>query len=159
MSWRCRYFETWPYKDLLNEYFKAGAKWTLAPKPRMSDKLYNKVRFCLLQYKLVRVISFYTLYDPYFLSFYQEYPLDDELKRTRLAGEGKYILTEAEPCFDAADVMRCGRDIFVQVSHVTNWGGVEWLRRHLAPEYRVHHLNFMDPYAVHIDASFVPLRK
>ena len=45
MSWRCRYFETRPYKKLLNEYFEKGAKWTLAPKPIMTDDLYSKVSF------------------------------------------------------------------------------------------------------------------
>ena len=44
MSWRARYFETRPYKTLLNEYFKAGAKWTLAPKPTMTEECYRKVR-------------------------------------------------------------------------------------------------------------------
>ena len=43
MSWRSRYFETRPYKKLLNEYFERGAKWTLAPKPMMTDDLYDKV--------------------------------------------------------------------------------------------------------------------
>ena len=43
MSWRSRYFETRPYKKLLNEYFERGAKWTLAPKAMMTDDLYDKV--------------------------------------------------------------------------------------------------------------------
>ena len=43
MAWRSRYFETRPYKKLLNEYFKKGAKWTVAPKPTMTDELYDQV--------------------------------------------------------------------------------------------------------------------
>ena len=29
-----------------------------------------------------------------------------------------YVITEFEPCFDAADFMRAGRDVFVQQSNV-----------------------------------------
>ena len=42
MAWRSRYFEYRPYRSLIKEYFKSGAKWTTAPKPTMSDKLYNE---------------------------------------------------------------------------------------------------------------------
>jgi glycine amidinotransferase len=70
---------------------------------------------------------------------------------------GVWATSEFEPVFDAADVARCGKDIFVQRSHVTNEMGIEWLRRHLGETYRVHQLNFDDPRAIHIDATFVPL--
>jgi len=129
MSWRARYFETRPYKSLLNEYFRAGAKWTLAPKPTMTDHMYR-----------------------------QDYPYHDPEKRMEMAKRGEYILTEAEPAFDAADVFRCGKDLFVQISHVTNNAGYEWLKRHLAPTYQVHKINCEDPYALHIDATFMPIR-
>lgn len=70
---------------------------------------------------------------------------------------GTNVVTEAEPVFDAADFCRVGRDVFCQLSQVTNRFGIEWLTRHLGPEYRVHTLEFDDPNAMHIDASFVPL--
>lgn len=70
---------------------------------------------------------------------------------------GASVITEEEPVFDAADFMRCGRDIFGQLSHVTNRFGVEWLRRHLGPAYRVHLLDVIDPHAMHVDATFIPL--
>ena len=35
-----------------------------------------------------------------------------------LADEGKFVVTEFEPCFDAADFIRAGRDIFAQKSQV-----------------------------------------
>ena len=44
-----------------------------------------------------------------------------------MTGKGKFVTTEFEPCFDAADFMRAGKDIFVQRSqvclnnHVNNW--------------------------------------
>uniref|UniRef100_K3XBD5 Glycine amidinotransferase, mitochondrial n=1 Tax=Globisporangium ultimum (strain ATCC 200006 / CBS 805.95 / DAOM BR144) TaxID=431595 RepID=K3XBD5_GLOUD len=42
MAWRSRYFEFRPYRKLIKEYFQEGAKWTAAPKPQMSDELYNE---------------------------------------------------------------------------------------------------------------------
>lgn len=67
------------------------------------------------------------------------------------------VITEYEPTFDAADFMRCGRDIFAQRSMVTNEFGIEWLRRHLGPEYRIHVFDFADSHPMHIDATLVPL--
>lgn len=69
----------------------------------------------------------------------------------------RFVVTEAEPVFDAADFTRCGRDVFVQRSHVTNEMGIEWMRRHLGPGYRVHVLDVHDSHPMHIDASFIPL--
>jgi glycine amidinotransferase len=53
----------------------------------------------------------------------------------------EYVTTEFEPIWDAADMARCGRDIFIQRSHVTNDAGIEWLRRHLGDKYRFHKLD------------------
>ena len=53
----------------------------------------------------------------------------------------RYMITEFEPVFDAADFVRCGRDLFGIRSNVTNAAGFEWLRRHLARDgYRIHEL-------------------
>ena len=38
--------------------------------------------------------------------------------RHKLAAQGKFVTTEFEPCFDAADFIRAGRDIFAQRSQV-----------------------------------------
>ncbi len=117
MSWRSRYFEFRAYRRLIQEYFRQGARWTAAPKPLMTDELYN--------------------------AGYRR-------------GE-EWVTTEFEPVFDAADIARFGKDLFVQRSHVTNEAGIEWLRRHLGPTYNVHALEFIDERAMHIDATFVPL--
>jgi glycine amidinotransferase len=68
-----------------------------------------------------------------------------------------YVITEFEPTFDAADFIKCGKDIFVQQSHVTNRFGLEWLRRHLGDRFRIHRLEFNDDHPMHIDATFMPL--
>jgi glycine amidinotransferase len=57
-------------------------------------------------------------------------------------------------------MMRCGKDIFVQLSMTCNDAGIEWLRRELEPHgLRVHRVRF--PYDLapsHLDCTFVPLR-
>lgn len=69
----------------------------------------------------------------------------------------EWVTTDFEPVFDAADMARCGKDVFVQRSHTTNDLGIEWLRRHLGHTYRFHKVEFDDYRAIHIDATFVPL--
>lgn len=69
----------------------------------------------------------------------------------------QHVITEFEPTFDAADFIRCGRDIFVQKSHVTNMLGIEWLRRHLGDTYRIHVLTTKCRQAIHIDTTFMPM--
>ena len=119
MAWRSRYFEYRPYRNLIKEYFRKGAKWTTAPKPQMGDDLYNR--------------------------------------NWRSNAAFNSVVTEFEPVFDAAEFTRFGKDIFCQRSQVTNWFGIEWMRRHLGDDYNVHVLDFQDKNAMHIDGTFVPL--
>jgi glycine amidinotransferase len=122
MAWRSRYYEMDAYRPLLKYYFQHGAKWSAAPRPQLSDHLYNPD--------------------------YAETADNEELK---------YAITEFEPTFDAADFIRCGKDIFVQKSHVTNSFGIDWLRRHLGEQYTIHELSFNDRHPMHIDATLMPL--
>lgn len=69
----------------------------------------------------------------------------------------RYVFNEDEPIFDAADFVRCGRDLFVQRSHTTNATGIEWVRRHFARRCRVHEVEVVDSKPMHIDATLVPL--
>jgi hypothetical protein len=70
----------------------------------------------------------------------------------------RYMITEFEPVFDAADFVRCGRDLFGIRSNVINAACFEWLRRHLTRDgYRVHEVPQQCRTAMHIDSSFVPL--
>ncbi|MBT2429210.1 amidinotransferase [Streptomyces sp. ISL-112] len=122
MAWPCRYFETHSYRRILKDYFRRGARWTAAPKPQLTDELFEK--------------DFRA-------------PGADEPMR--------YILTEFEPVFDAADFVRAGRDLFVTRSNVTNAMGIEWLRRHLGPGYRIHEIESRCRTPMHIDTTFLVL--
>ncbi|KXJ25620.1 Glycine amidinotransferase, mitochondrial [Exaiptasia diaphana] len=125
MSWRSRFFEHRAFRPLMKEYFKKGAKWTAAPKPTMSDDLYKK-----------------------------EFSNFTDAEKIKLAEQGKFVTTEFEPCFDAADFMRAGKDIFAQRSNVTNLMGIEWVKRHLGDKYNIHILSFRDVNPIHIDSTF-----
>jgi glycine amidinotransferase len=122
MAWRSRYYESLAYRPLLKEYSRAGAKWTAAPKPELTDEQF-----------------------------------DQDWVDPGDSGEQRLVVTEFEPTFDAADFTRCGRDIIAQKSNVTNEFGIEWLRRQLGDEYRIHVLELNDSHPMHIDASIVPM--
>lgn len=71
--------------------------------------------------------------------------------------EMRTILTEAEPLFDAADAIKCGRDIFIAQSSCCNRSGIDWLQRHLGETYTIHEVEVYDTHPMHIDATFYPL--
>ncbi len=41
ISWRSRYFESIPYKNLFSYYFEHGEKWIFSPKPLLKNDLYG----------------------------------------------------------------------------------------------------------------------
>jgi hypothetical protein len=67
----------------------------------------------------------------------------------------RYTISEFEPVFDAADFVRCGRDLFVTRSNVTNLMGIAWLRRHLGPGFRVHDRAHLPCHAPRLSLSFL----
>ena len=133
MSYRCRWFEYLCYRPLLQRLWEDDPEFRheAAPKPRLTDRDYRK-----------------------------DYLADSISEEQRLEWTARkhFVTTEEEPLFDAADVLRFGRDLVVQHGFTTNLKGIEWLRRHF-PDHRVHAVNFPgDPYPIHIDATFTPLR-
>lgn len=133
MSYRCRWFEYLCYRPLLQSYYDEdpNMRHEAAPKPRLTDADYR----------------------PDYLS-----DKIGEAKRLQWAAEKFFVTTDEEPLFDAADTLRFGRDLVVQHGFTTNLKGIDWLQRHY-PDHRVHAVNFPgDPYPIHIDATFTPLR-
>jgi glycine amidinotransferase len=131
MALRSRFFEYQCYRPLIHEYFRQGCEWTAAPKGIMDGALYDET-----------------------------YPVNkDSEERKNAIAALKYVTTESEPTWDAADFMRFGKDLFGQRSFVTNEFGIEWVRRHLKPKgFRVHALHSIDLVPKHIDCTLVPLR-
>jgi glycine amidinotransferase len=133
MSYRCRWFEYLCYRPLLEQYFKEdpNMRWEAAPKPRLTDRSYKEGY-------ISRVMT-----------------IEDRLK---LTAAKDFVTTEVEPLFDAAELARMGKDVIVQHGFTANQAGIDWLRRHF-PDLRIHAMNFPgDPYPIHIDCTFVPLR-
>jgi len=134
MSCRSRWFEYIVYRPLLERYFQEDPdfRWEAAPKPRLTERTYKK-------------------------DYWKTFNALSEAEKLARTKARDWVLTEAEPCFDAADVARCGRDLIVQQSTVTNAAGISWLRRHFR-NHRVHSVIFKEDAPMHIDATFVPLR-
>jgi N-dimethylarginine dimethylaminohydrolase len=62
-----------------------------------------------------------------------------------------------EPAFDAANVLRLGRDLIYLVSSTGNELGGDWLKTILGEEFRVHFLKDVY-YGSHIDSTLIALR-
>ncbi|WP_280363818.1 scyllo-inosamine-4-phosphate amidinotransferase [Nocardia wallacei] len=75
-------------------------------------------------------------------------------------GRGRVTLGESEPVFDAANVLRCGRDLFYLVSSSGNELGHRWLQTTLSAlgDYRVHPIRGVYAYT-HIDSTISLLRE
>jgi glycine amidinotransferase len=76
---------------------------------------------------------------------------DDSMGRPRLG--------DAEPAFEAANILRCGRDLFYLVSNSGNEAGLRWLRNalRLVGGYTVHAVRGVYPYT-HIDSTIALIR-
>ncbi len=132
MSFRSRYWEYLAYEPLLAKYFEEDPqfRWEQAPRPRLSDESYRA-------------------------GYFDDITIEERLQRTAALN---FVTNEKEILFDAADICRLGKDLFCQHGLTTNRKAMRWLQRHF-PDHRVHAVNFPgDPYPIHIDATFVPLR-
>lgn len=133
MSLRSRFFEFMSYRKIFNDYMDEDPDmlWTMAPKPTMDDSMYHL-----------------------------DFPWDKHSEeRRRWIENFKFKINESQPVFDAAEVLRLGRDLIVQQSMTTNRKGIEWLRRHVKSRgFRVHDIHVRGDYnPVHIDSTLVPL--
>lgn len=137
MGQRARWYEYLCYRPLLEQYFKDDPNflWETAPKPRLTDESYVK---------------------DYWNNYFNVWTKEEKMKRMEAL---KFQLTEKEPIFDAADIIRFGKDLFMQRSAITNAAGVEWLKRHFEWKgFRVHEVTFGGyPQPWHIDCTvFAP---
>jgi len=134
---RSRWYEYLNLRSFWEQYFKEDPEmlWFAAPKPRLTDK------------------SFVKNYYYYFNNVWTD---EEKLEKAR---RSEFQLTEHEPLWDAADAMRFGKDVFHQISTVTNKAGFDWLKRQYAAlGLRMHHVTFDNcPHPWHIDCNLVPM--
>ncbi len=127
---RARYFENDLLKPIFYEYFKGGSNWTSMPRPIMSDR------------------SFDTSYVSG-----QETPAIQEIVYSQETSE---FDVGFEMMIDAAQFIRFGKDILVNVATENHELGLQWFQRHLGDKFRFHRLyRFADN---HIDSLILPLR-
>jgi len=135
MSYRSRWFEYLCFRPLFEQYFKddPNFRFEAAPKPRLTEESYKNK------------------------DWWSEWNSLSEEEQWGRAEQGDWIITEKEPLFDAADVVRYGRDLFVQKSMVTNDSGVDWLRRHFR-DHRIHKVGRRELLPWHMDTTLAPVR-
>ena len=105
MSYRCRWFEYLAYRPLLEKYYDEdpNMRWESAPKPRLTKSTYK--------------------------SNYLPEGISEE-ERYKKIEDRDMILTEQEPLFDAAEILRFGKDLFYHNNFTSNLKGLNWLKRH-----------------------------
>ncbi|GAA3085473.1 glycine amidinotransferase [Streptomyces rectiviolaceus] len=126
---RARYFENDLLKPLFAQYFAHGANWSVMPRPVMTDHSFD--------------LSHARAHDP------EHVPGFDELALPA-SGMGFEML------FDAAQCLRFGRDILVNIATDHHALGAEWLVRHFGERFRFHLMRRLDNN--HIDTQVLPLR-
>jgi len=68
----------------------------------------------------------------------------------------EFVTKNIEPIFDAATIVKFGKDLVVARDTGCNELGIEWIRRQF-PDYIVHVLETEDPRPLHLDTTFIPL--
>lgn len=126
---RSRYFETQLLKRVFQNYFDAGARWSVMPRPMMTDRSFDA--------------SWANL----------------SLGNTELFDAAMSSVWDVgiEIMLDAAQCMRFGRDLLVNVATEHHERALTWLERHLDGKYRIHRLYRMTDS--HIDSMLMPLRE
>lgn len=125
---RARYFETQFLKPVFMGYFARGARWTTMPRPLMTDASFDPDNVANAAPNI-------------------EVPLDPRCSPYDVG---------TEIMIDAANCLRLGRDLVVNVSNANHALAYDWLARHLAGRFRVHRMDRLTQS--HIDSVVVPLR-
>ena len=126
---RARYFENDLLKPIFYEYFQRGAKWTTMPKPIMTDR------------------SFDTSY----ISGQNVPAMQEVYPQIESEFDIGY-----EMMFDAAQCIRFGKDILINVATKNHYLGFEWLQRHFEDKFRFHMVYQLADN--HIDSIVLPLK-
>ena len=112
-----RLFETYGYYDIFQNYFKKGAEWISAPKPRINKK---------------------------------------NLIIKKKGNKKTQTLLNNEISFEAANVLKLGKDLLYLVSRSGNKLGAQWLQQVVGREYKVHLIEGIYGGS-HIDSTIMAL--
>lgn len=126
---RSRYFETQLLTPVFAEYFRDGAKWTVMPRPLMTDA------------------SFDTSYANSTAGGPTE-PINDPQASPYDVG--------FEMMFDGAQCLRLGNDVIANISTANHALAVDWLERHFEGRFRFHRVHRLSDS--HIDSMVLALR-
>lgn len=135
-SSRFRLFEFYAFQDLLyKHFFDEGFRWIFAPLPKLRGE-YRQ----LLQRPLTELEN-----------------IEDRVHQQLSGGvnETFHCLVENEIIFDAANIIRLGKDVLYLVSSTGNYKGAKWLANTLGSEYRVHLTHTYR--SSHLDSTILPL--
>ncbi|MEK8174881.1 hypothetical protein NKH77_54965 [Streptomyces sp. M19] len=127
---RSRYFETQFLTRVFHDYFRQGAAWTVMPRPLMTDASFD------LSYVRASTVGGPTE------------PIGDPRPSPYDVGY--------EMMFDAAQCLRLGNDIVVNISTANHALACDWLERHLAGRFRIHRVHQLSDS--HIDSMVLALR-
>ena len=136
-SSRFRLFETYAFRDMFYEnFFEDGFKWISAPLPKLKGEYIHEIQRPRSGLESV----------------------EDNLHQRLSHGlsEVFHYLDDDEVIFDAANIIRLGRDILFLVSSTGNRKAVKWLENVLGPDYRLHVTHAYR--SSHLDSTILPLR-
>ncbi|MER5889490.1 glycine amidinotransferase [Streptomyces sp. NPDC001941] len=127
---RSRYFETQFLTPVFQRYFERGARWTVMPRPLMTDASFD-------------------------LAYARESTVGGPTEPIGEPSPSPYDVG-IEMMFDGAQVLRLGRDLVVNVSTAHHALACDWLERHVAGRFRVHRVHKLSDS--HIDSMVLALR-
>ncbi|MET7768393.1 inosamine-phosphate amidinotransferase 1 [Nocardia sp. NPDC005366] len=128
---RSRYFENQLLKPVFMDYFNQGARWSVMPRPLMTDGSFD------------------------FSYADGSGSADEELRPTGRPDDSPYHVG-FEMMMDAAQILRFGKDVLVNVSTAHHQLAYEWLARHFGDRFRIHRIYRLSDD--HIDSTVLPLR-
>lgn len=136
---RSRYFEPMALHDIWSHYFEEGCTWICGPKPKLDEE----------------ILEPYALHGDNAMIEGEETRYRELTKRDL---EPLQQLKEKEILFEAANVVRLGKDLLYLISSSGNEKGGKWLQTVLGDTYRVH-ANRDIYHSSHIDSTVIPLRQ
>jgi glycine amidinotransferase len=125
---RARYFETQFLKPIFMDYFRQGARWTVMPRPMMTDASFDPAN---------------------------AENAAPNIEVPRHPRPSPYDVG-VEIMIDGANCLRLGRDLIVNISSANHALACDWLERHLDGRFRVHRMHKLTQS--HIDSVVIALR-